>query len=173
MPDTHSDLVVAATASSLQEAEVIRVVLESNGVRAHVPSNTASVLSHIRIAAFPDGIPIFVLPEDLPAAREALIPKNGITDEDWQVPTQVDEPETAREPTPDDYARRAKLFSLLYLGFPPLLLAAVYYFVMALVAENRQSVASTGQYQRNMLVALILGIIVPLVILIWWSTRGN
>ncbi len=89
MGESDSKLVVAATVGTLQEAETLRAILAASGIEAYVEGAiTTAMMLHLALAPNWKRTRIMVRARDLEAAREALVPKDGITDEDWQAPPE-------------------------------------------------------------------------------------
>ncbi len=142
--------VVAATASTLQEADVIRSVLQSAGISAFILNeNVTNMWAHMSVALNPSGIRIAVRQCDLPAAREVLeLPPPD--DSQWRESAKPD------PHSPDRFAERAAysaIFSVLI--FPPLVILTLYYFFQALGRRREVPPADPRTFRRNMVFILI------------------
>jgi putative signal transducing protein len=68
---THSEPVTVRTCKDLQEAEIIRSVLDANGITAFIPDENVASLYPPQVLDT-DGVRVQVAAEDLERAREAL-----------------------------------------------------------------------------------------------------
>jgi hypothetical protein len=128
------------------------------------------MMPHLAIAVNPRGVRVMVRTKDLAAAREALIPKDGITDEDWQAPPDLTDellPEEELLPA-DEYARMAAIAGVVWLVFPPLILAVPYCLVRAALAARKQPPRDAARYRKNTARASVFGILLPWGLAIWW-----
>ena len=154
--------VVVATVATLQQADVIRAVLEMNDVPATIPGEYATnTLAHVGMGLNPHGVRVSVASRDEQKAREILDREHagGPDVEDW--------PKAQPEQTlPEDFARRACWAALLSWFFPLILPAAVYNFVKALRAAGRgcRQVEDREIFQRRMTIAVLLAL---LAIAVW------
>ena len=148
-------LVVVAVAARLQEADVIRLTLEAQGIKALVlEERTYNLLTHMGPAVHPYGIPIAVRRRDLRRARQVLA----------ELPQREPPPAAGPEPpphTPDDYARSAYRSALFSAWFPPLVLLTFYYFIKAHRAAADAEVQNPEAFRNRLLVAFFLGVLLP------------
>jgi hypothetical protein len=162
--DDKNQPVVVTSAPTLEQACVIRAVLQTAGIAAFVPDETAAaLLSHLKIAIHRKGINVAVRQCDLETAREVLDapPPTG---EEWQ-PLADDEQNRT-----DKYASsaaRAVIFSLLIF---PLGVMTFYYFFRALGRQHENPPTDRGKYRRNMIFALCYMIVVILLVG-WWFQK--
>ncbi len=159
--------VVAATASTLQEADVIRSVLQSAGISAFIlDENVTNMLPYMGIALNPSGVRITVRQCDLPAAREALelSPPDG---SQWRESAKLD------PHSPDRFAEKAVYSAIFSLLIPPLVILTLYYFFQALGRRREVPPADPRTFRRNMVFILIsigLAVLVMQLLMIhFWS----
>jgi len=159
----RGDLVVAARATTLAQADVIRVSLEAAGIPAFVYNELASNwLMHMAPAIHPRGVKVMVLPEHAHAAREVL--RRPPEAPPPAEPGEETEEEAAHGAatvgaSPDACAERAYRAALycpwtLWLFLP----AVAYYFLQAMRARGRRPAAHPGRYARHMVIAFLVGI---------------
>ncbi len=159
MSQDKSELVVVASAATLEEALVVRSVLAGNDISAHVQGALATgTMPHLAFAINPGGVRVMVLASDLDRARRVLATVEPLEYEEQEI-EQRDE--ATFETSPDRYAQSAYRASLLYLMFLPILLLVPYYFCRALHARRRQPVRDKRRFRRNMTLSLIVGIGIP------------
>ena len=153
--------IVVATVSTLQEADVIRSVLQSAGISAFILNeNVTNTLPYISVAVNPLGIRITVRQCDLSAARDVL----------EQPPPDGSEWEESAKPdphSPDRFAERAVYFAIFSILIFPLVILTVYYFFRALGRRRAIPVADPSAFRRNLaFVVISIGLMV-LVVHLW------
>lgn len=154
---------------TMEEASVLRSVLESTGVGVYISGeHTSAWAPHMTLALHPRGIEILVRKEDVPRAREVLgrhvPPEAGPA---WH--------EAAEEapPVPEQYAARAARAALFQLLFPPIILLVPYYYVKALSAARTGPVGNARRFRKHLRNALIFS--VPFALLygcVLWELTG-
>lgn len=173
MDQDKSELVVVASAATLEEAQVIRAVLAGHDISAHVQGATATaMMPHIALAINPRGVRVMVLARDLDRVKRVLATAEPVEYEDREI---EERDAAAFETSPDRYARSAYRASLLYLICPLILLLVPYYFCRALRVSRRQPVRNKRRFRRHMVVALIVGILIPWFCILWvlgWAAIG-
>jgi len=151
--------VVVATASTLQEADVLRAAIWSAGVEAMIANEYSSnTLSHLNIAVNPRGIQVIVAPQDAEAARDALA-ASCTKPEIATVHEEIDGGSaTQDEPLPDELARKAYWSAFLAWLLPPIAFITLYWFIRAITAARARRPVHQRLYRWHMAVALLLGI---------------
>ena len=153
--------VVAATASTLQEADVIRSVLQSGGISAFILNeNVTSMLPYINVAVNPLGIRIAVRQCDLSAAREVLEQPSPDGSE-WEESAKPD------PHSPDRFAEKAVYSAIFSILIFPLVILTLYYFFRALGRRRAVPVADPSAFRRNLVFAVVSIGLVVLVIQLW------
>jgi len=147
--------VVVATAGTLQEADMMRLALQGEGIDAFIlDENVSNTLCYIRLAIHPKGVRIAVGEADAERAREVL---KGLP-----APRVMPE-ETNRA---DRYGRKAAVSAVFAVLVTPLSILAVYYIVKALRALDASQPMHPRAFRQNLLVAAILGILIPAIVLL-------
>lgn len=148
---SSSDLAVAARASTLSEAEVIRSSLCSAGVDAFIPNeHSTNALMHASMGINPRGVEVLVRAEELEQAKEALADLRS-------EPTAGGEVET--ENACDQLARSAycsAVFSLIVVIFVPL---TFWYYLRACASLRNQEPTDARLFKRHMKWALVMIVI--------------
>jgi len=147
--------VVVATAGTLQQADMMRLALQADEIDAFiVDESVANTLWHLSPVLHPKGIRIAVGEADAERAREVL---------DSLPPLRV----VPEESNPADrYGRKAAVAGVFALIVTPLSLLVVYYIVQALRALSVSRPMRPRAFRQNLLVAAILGILVPAIVLL-------
>ena len=153
--------VVAATASTLQEADVIRSVLQSADISAFILNeNVTNMLPYMSIALNPSGVRITVRQCDLTAARKALDlpPLDG---------SQWRESAKPNPNSPDRFAEKAVYSAIFSILIPPLVILTLYYFFRALGRRRAVPPADPRAFRRNLVFVVISIGLTVLVIRLW------
>ena len=151
-PSTNADPnrpVVVATASTLQEADVIRSVLQSEGISAFILNeNVTNMLPYLSIALNPSGVRIAVRQCDLSAAREVLDlpPPDG---------SQWGESAKSDPNSSDRFAERAAYSAILSILIFPLVILTLFYFFQALGRRREVPPTHPRAFRRNLVFVII------------------
>mgnify|MGYP006289080401 CR=1 FL=1 len=162
-----NQLVTLTSVGSMPQADVIKAVLEGQGIPAFIQNERASVmLPHLSMALNQGGIVIHVRQCDLDTAREFL--------ENYsQAPTSSSK-EGSDEETCSRLKYANKAYALSLLGFlcPPFLIGVVYYFFRALSGKNIVPHELREKYRRRMsqAVAFSLLIVACIIVVVFIST---
>ncbi|MCE5328254.1 MAG: DUF2007 domain-containing protein [Planctomycetaceae bacterium] len=163
--------VAVATVSTLEQADLIKSVLECNGIDALVPDSlTSTSMTHMAVGRKPKGFPVLVLEGDLEEARAILSEKYdpaeldaaaAETVSDKAEPDQSSEEVSSKLTLSELQARRALVCSVLWIILPPLVLLVPWFAIRAARAAARQPETRTRAYRRDLCLAAVL-VLAPL-----------
>ncbi|MCE5277919.1 MAG: DUF2007 domain-containing protein [Planctomycetaceae bacterium] len=164
MPDEmDQNLVVAASAATLRQADVLKAVLEANGIPTFIPGALASnCMPHMEIGLNPKGVRLLVRKKDLNDALEILNHPQAI-DADEVSPADTDQDVSAA----NDYARKAFYCSVCWMLFAPLAVMIPWFIARAIIADSRREAENSSRFQRHIILASVLGL-VPFVLLVYF-----
>ncbi|MCE5277918.1 MAG: DUF2007 domain-containing protein [Planctomycetaceae bacterium] len=168
---TTTNTVIVARVASLQQADIIKSVLEGNGIDALVPDSlTSTTMTHMLIKRKPKGYPVLVLEKDLEAAREVLAQKYDPAELEaaaaefvgQEAQEDQDRQEVSAETLLSELqARRALVCSVLWIIFPPLVLLVPWFALQAARAAAADPATRTRAYRRDLRLAVVL-VLAPL-----------
>jgi len=163
--NTFVDLTVVGF---LQEADVIRAVLESQGIPAQiVGENTTNMFMHMSLALNTKGVRILVPQSRLEEAREAMVVRKR---------TPEEETDLGFNDTEADHCAKRSYDSALYsLIFFPMVGFTIYYFAKALSVRKTIPPADHPRFRKRLLLAMLVGIIpyVVLGLILSWALAGD
>ena len=149
MDEMDQNLVVATSVATLQQADVLKSVLESNGIPAFIPGAMASsCMPHMEIGLNPKGVRLLVRKGDLEDALEIL---------NHPQPLEADEASPAS--AANDYAKKAFYCSVCWMLFPPLAIMIPWFVVRAIIADGRREAENSSRFQLHIILAVVLALI--------------
>jgi hypothetical protein len=164
---------------SVEQAELVRAVLEGQGIRAFVlDRHTLGTLPYLSVGVGQGGARVAVHPTDVEAARAVLEQQpNGAA----QLPDDADDvldvesdqgmPVEMEEAVPDsrleDLARRAAVTGLFSVFIPPLVLLTLYFLVQVGRLRHRERLA-VGPRARSYLRLAVAGIVLGLALAVFY-----
>lgn len=183
MVSTFDRLVTVYRASSLEEAQMVRIDLAGEGIDAFIEGeNTAGTLGYVGIGLYPGGIKVLVRAADMEHAEWLLssaadVEKAAQAAEAAEGLTDATGPATSRAPvvleyapkkelSAPEYARRSKLSLAYALVFAPLAILSLYYAIRALVQARREGVQGSTFLMYVALLVAASGIVVSILAVI-------
>lgn len=141
--DDPNQPVVATTAATIEQADLIAATLKAAGIEAFIANAYAtSTLPHCNLSLNRKGIEVYVRKSDLQAANELLAKMQ----ENAEVRKQ-----TEGEPNlTDDYGEAAVKSMLFSLIFSPMWLVAVYYYIKANKSKRNLPPTNETLFRKNM-----------------------
>ncbi|MCE5328253.1 MAG: DUF2007 domain-containing protein [Planctomycetaceae bacterium] len=157
------NLVVATSVATLQQADVLKSILESNGIPAFIPGALASnCMPHMEIGLNPKGVRLLVRRGDLEDAMEILNHPQPL-ENDEASPADANQDASAA----NDYAKKAFYCSVCWLLFPPLAIMIPWFIGRAIIADGRHEAENPSRFQLQIVLAVILGLI-PFIVLVFF-----
>lgn len=177
---------VVAHAATLQQADILRAVLQSEGFDAFIiGERAANVLSPLQMGLNPHGIRIAVPADQAQDALSVLrwkhqdglaLPEgawtaNGPRGEEFWADGGEDAESRPAEPgevvpsTADLDAERACLAALFSFWIWPLVPLTLWYIVRALVGAQKRGITGRATYRRNLALAVVGGVLLPAAVL--------
>lgn len=149
-------VVVVAAGANLGEADVIRAVLQSEGIPAFVPAErAANTLSHLQLAVSGYNVRVAVARRDAERAVAVLREHRPPDDPSWS----ADQEEQAAAPAPADEAARLAARSAIYsLFFPLFSLLLISWLIRAARRASAHGVRDRRTYQRRMLLGSLVAL---------------
>lgn len=168
---------------SVEQAELVRAVLEGQGICAFVlDRNMLGTMPHVSVGIGRGGARVAVSAAAVESARAALeqhrdrlaeVP--GGPSDDLPVDSAQDVPvgleEGVQERRLEDLARRSAVMGLFSMIFPPLVLAALYFLLRSASLRRRERLALSPRARRHLswaVVGIVLGAAWPLFFLVMW-----
>ena len=168
--DSREQSVVVAAGATLQQADIIRLQLESEGIEAFIVDEHISHLFwHMGFATNTHGIRIAVRQSDVPLAKEVL----EAFELERVKAAEQEKAEPPEPPAPNELARKACRIAIISVLFILLWPVACYFFFKAWRAAEIVQPQFPGRFRVHQAVTLILIILTALLIWIYmWIFIG-
>ena len=163
--DTFVDL---TTVSLLQEADIIRSVLEGQNIPTQIVGEyTTNMFMHMSLALNTKGVRILVPQSRLEMAREALTVQDR---------TPEDEPGLGFNDTEADLCAKRSYDCALYTWmFFPMIGFTIYYFAKALLLQKAAPPVDRPRFRKRLFLAMLVGVApyVALGVFLSWMLAGT